>query len=229
MQSAATSAQNHASQTRAACLLDVRVDPVALAGVVRLLDEYVQSGVPHQIVTVNLDFIRIAQRDAEFRAVINAADLSVADGVPVVWAARLFGVPIPGRVTGVDIVERGVALAAERGYRLFLLGAAPGVAAAAASALQRRCPALLVAGTYSPPYGPFSAETDAHIVDRIRAARPDMLFVAFGAPRQDLWIARHKHELGVPVCVGVGGTFDLLAGNLARAPRWMQRAGLEWT
>jgi N-acetylglucosaminyldiphosphoundecaprenol N-acetyl-beta-D-mannosaminyltransferase len=175
-----------------------------------------------------MDFIRLAREDPAFRAAVNGADLVVPDGVPVLWAARLLRQPLGERVTGVDLVEQGAALAAARGYRVFLLGAAPGVADAAAAALTRRHPGLCIAGTYAPPIGPFSAEENARMVAAVRAARPHLLFVAFGAPRQELWIRAHLDELEVPVCVGVGGTFNFLSGAVPRAPRWMRRAGLEW-
>ena len=209
-------------------ILDVAVHRVTLAGVLKRLDEYIRDGRPRQIVTVNMDFIRLAHVDPVFREVVNGADLAVPDGMPLLWASRLLGEPLNERVTGVDIVERGAALAAERGYSIFLLGAEEGVAAAAADRLVRRYPGLRIAGTYAPPVGPFSEEEERRILRLVRAARPDMLFVAFGAPRQDVWIRRHQQALGVPVAVGVGGTFNFLAGRTKRAPRWMQRAGMEW-
>lgn len=209
-------------------ILDVRVHRVTLTAVCEQMEAFIRSGRPHQIVTVNMDFLRLARQDPDFRAVVNAADLVVPDGVPVLWAARLLRRPLGERVTGVDLVEQGAALAAARGYRLFLLGAAPGVADAAAAALVRRHPHLRIAGTYAPPIGPFTAEEDARMVAAVRAARPHLLFVAFGAPRQELWIRAHLEELAVPVCVGVGGTFNFLSGAIPRAPVWMRRAGLEW-
>ena len=209
-------------------IADVRVHRVTLASIAERLDEFVRSCEPHQIVTVNLDFLRLARRDEEFRDALNAADLAVPDGMPVVWISRLLEQPLIERVTGVDIVEQGAALAAARGYSVFLLGAAPGVAEEAAGALISRNPGLRVAGIYAPPVGPFSAEEEAHMLALVREARPEMLFVAFGAPRQDVWLWRHRRELGVPLCVGVGGTFNFLAGRQPRAPRWMQRFGLEW-
>lgn len=209
-------------------ILDVNVHRVSLAGVCERLDEFVASQQPHQIVTVNMDFVRLARSDTEFRDVVNAADLAVPDGVPVLWLSRLLNQALHERVTGVDIVEHGAALAARRGYSIFLLGGEPGVADAAAAVLVRRNPGLRIAGTYAPPFGPFSAEENQRMVSLVKAARPDMLFVAFGAPRQDIWIRQHQDELGVPVCAGIGGTFDLLAGRRARAPSWAQRSGLEW-
>ncbi len=210
-------------------ILDVTVHRTTLDAVIERLDLFVRSGRPHQVVTVNMDFLRIARSDAGFRETLNGADLSVADGVPVIWASRLLGAPLLERVTGVDIVERGAALAAAHGYSIFLLGAEPGVAAEAAAKLTHRFPGLRIAGAYAPPFGPFSDDEQARMLTMVRTARPDILFVAFGAPRQDIWIRQHLQSLGVPVCVGVGGAFNFIAGRLSRAPQWMQRSGMEWT
>ena len=209
-------------------ILDARIDRVSHEALYQRLDEFVQSGRPHQIVTVNTDFLRLARSNPDFRDTINAADLAVPDGVPVVWLAKFVHRTLLQRVTGVDILELAAALASERNYSLFLLGAEPGVADAAAQALVSRYPRLRIAGTYSPPYGPLSAAEEASIITRIREAAPAMLFVALGAPRQDLWIRRHLRALDVPVCVGVGGAFSFVAGRIPRAPRWIQNLGLEW-
>jgi N-acetylglucosaminyldiphosphoundecaprenol N-acetyl-beta-D-mannosaminyltransferase len=146
--------------------------------------------------------------------------------MPLVWASRLSGEPLPARVAGVDLVAECARLSAQEGYRLFLLGAGPGVAEHAAAVLRRRYPTLVLAGTYAPP-GTSPAQ-DAVTIERVRAAAPDILLVAFGAPRQDYWIRGHRDILGVPVCIGVGGSFDLLSGRISRAPSWMQGSGLEW-
>jgi N-acetylglucosaminyldiphosphoundecaprenol N-acetyl-beta-D-mannosaminyltransferase len=189
---------------------------------------FVWSGRAHQVVTVNLDFLSIAERDAEFRDTINSADLAVADGMPLVWLSRLRGQPLPERVAGVELVEACCDVAVESGRGVFLLGAAPGVAQAAAERLVERHPGLRVVGTYTPPMGPLKRKENARIVRMIRDAAPAFLFVALGAPRQDLWIRAHLAELNVPVAMGVGCTFDVLAGVSNRAPGWMQSAGLEW-
>jgi N-acetylglucosaminyldiphosphoundecaprenol N-acetyl-beta-D-mannosaminyltransferase len=209
-------------------ILDVTIHRVTLTQTVSLMDEFVGSRRPHQIVTVNSDFLRLAGADPEFRAVLNSASLAVADGMPLVWASRLRGSALPERVAGVDLVCEGAALAARNGYGVFLLGAAPGVAARAAAELERRYAGLRIAGVHVPPMGPPSPEEDARMVEAVRAARPDMLFVALGAPRQDVWIHRHLQALDVPVCMGVGGSFDFIASRVARAPRLMQRSGVEW-
>lgn len=178
-----------------------------------------------QICTVNPEFIVDAWRNTEFADVLSQADLCVADGIGILFAARLFGVSIGERVTGSDGIYRISERAAVRGWRVFLLGAAPGVADEAASVLRQNYPELAVVGTYS------SSPSDEDwplIRERLAEARADILFVAFGHPRQDLWIAAHNDELNAKVAIGVGGAFDFVAGVRPRAPRWMRRVGLEW-
>jgi N-acetylglucosaminyldiphosphoundecaprenol N-acetyl-beta-D-mannosaminyltransferase len=207
---------------------NVRIGRMSMTEVLEDLARFIASGTPHQIVTVNLDFIRIAQHDATFRDAVNQADLSVADGMPLIWLSRLLRAPLPERITGIDLTQQCAALAAAHGYSLYLLGGEPGVAELAADALARRHAALRIAGMYAPPVGPFTAGEERRMIDGIRAARPDILLVAFGAPRQDVWIRAHLEELDVPVCIGVGGTFNFLARRQPRAPRWLQNIGLEW-
>jgi N-acetylglucosaminyldiphosphoundecaprenol N-acetyl-beta-D-mannosaminyltransferase len=202
---------------------------VDLATAIERMRRFVHSGSPHQIMTVNLDFLRIADRTPDFRETINGADLAVADGMPLVWVSRLQGQALPARITGVELVDEACQIAASSGTGVFLLGAASGVAEAAARRLEHRVPGLDVVGVYSPPFGRLTPEENARIIGLIRAARPGFLFVALGAPRQDLWIREHRDQLGVPVAMGVGCAFDLLAGRVSRAPMWMQRAGLEWS
>ena len=206
-------------------ILGVRVDDVTGDETLALVERFIAERTPHQICTVNPEFIMAAQRDEVFRAVINNAALCLPDGVGVLWAARRLGHPLRERVGGTDIAERMAARAAQLGWRMYFLGAAPGVAEEAAAVLQARYPGLVVAGTFTG--SPARAEEDA-IVERILAARPDVLLVAFGAPSQDVWIARNQSRLQVPVAVGVGGAFDFIAGVTRRAPRWVQRIGLEW-
>lgn len=206
-------------------VLGVRVDCVTTAQTIALMDEMIASRRPHQAVTVNPEFVMRAQRDATFRVVLEEADLALPDGQGILWAARRLGRPLPERVTGSDTTPLLAQLCAQRGYRPFLLGAAPGVAERAAQALIRANPALQVAGTYAG--SPAPAEED-EIVERILTARPDVLLVAYGAPAQDVWIHRNLQRLGVPLCMGVGGTLDFIAGVTPRAPLWMRQRGLEW-
>jgi N-acetylglucosaminyldiphosphoundecaprenol N-acetyl-beta-D-mannosaminyltransferase len=202
-------------------LAGVLIDQLDLSSAVRRIRWFLDSGGTHQVVTVNLDFISIAQRDPAFRATINEADLAVADGMPLVWVSRLKGRALAQRVAGVELVDQSCQLAAELGRSVFLLGAAPGVAEAAGRTMEERYPGLRVADVYAPPFGPISRAEDDLILQRIQHAAPDFLFVALGAPRQDLWIRAHHGRLHVPVAMGVGCVLDLLAGVVRRAPAWM--------
>ncbi len=209
-------------------VLGVRIHIVAMEGAVQRVGAAIEAarvGAPAlQIATVNPEFVMRARRDGHFAAVLEQAGLCLPDGIGIVWAARLSGVRLE-RVAGVDFVAAVARAGAGRGWRLFFLGAAPGVAEAAAAALQARHQDLVVAGTWAG--GPTSAEED-ETLRRIRAARADVLFVAYGAPTQDLWIAGHLPRLPVSVAAGVGGAFDFLAGKRRRAPAWVRGAGLEW-
>jgi N-acetylglucosaminyldiphosphoundecaprenol N-acetyl-beta-D-mannosaminyltransferase len=209
-------------------LSGVLIDRVDLSEAARRIAGYLGSQHLHQIVTVNLDFLQIARADAGFRGTINEADLAVADGMPLVWASRLVGRPLPERVTGNALVEECCRQSAATGDPIFLLGGRPGIAEAAGRAITARHPGAVIAGSYAPPFGPLSATDDRAIVDRINRSGARILFVAFGAPRQDNWIAEHRHELDVRVAMGVGCSLDVLAGIVSRAPLWMQRSGLEW-
>lgn len=206
-------------------ILDVRVDILTWEMFDACVTDFVGSGQPHQAVTVNPEFIMAAQHNASFRQVLNRSDLALADGWGVQAAARLLGQRLPARVTGADGVPRLAGLAAARGWRLFLLGAAPGVAARAADILQAQHPALQIVGTYAGSPNPVDEDV---IVRQVLAAQPDILFVAYGAPAQDLWIARNQDRLRIPLAMGVGGALDFVAGVRQRAPRWVQDVHLEW-
>ncbi len=209
-------------------LLDTWVDKLDLEGVGAQIDAFVQARKPHQVIAANVDFLRLGTQDPSFRVLMNSADLVLPDGMPLVWASRLLGDPLPERTSGVEIIHECSRLAAEKGYSIFLLGALPGVAEEAARVLQAHHPGLRIAGTYSPPQGPLSPDEEERTIRIIQEMQPDILFVAFGAPRQDQWIRSNLQRLGVPVCMGVGGAFDMLAGRVRRAPLWMRNRGLEW-
>ncbi|HEX7736903.1 MAG TPA: WecB/TagA/CpsF family glycosyltransferase [Ktedonobacteraceae bacterium] len=213
-------------------VLGVRVDRVSKEQVLGRMMEIIArrraSGdqLPcQQLITVNPEFVMAAQRDDAFRAAINAATLVVADGVGVVWATRYLRAATPERITGVDTLVALATRSASAGYRIYLLGAAPGIAEEAAARLQSLAPGLQIAGTYAGT--PALAEED-EIIERVRAARADVLCVAYGAPAQDLWIYRNLARLPVALAVGVGGAYDFISGRQRRAPHLMQRLGLEW-
>ena len=178
-----------------------------------------------QVVTLNTEFVMEAQRNGAFRKIINSAALVIADGIGIVWAARLGGTPLPGRITGTDTLVALAKRGAGAGYRFYLLGAAPGVAERAAARLQSIAPGLQIAGTYA---GSPAPEEEEGILQRLREAGADVLCVAYGAPAQEFWIHRNLPRLPVAVAMGVGGAYDFLSGRQRRAPRLMQRLGLEW-
>ncbi|HEY8692509.1 MAG TPA: WecB/TagA/CpsF family glycosyltransferase [Chloroflexota bacterium] len=203
-------------------VLGVRVDDVTVDEAVETIARFVEERTPRQIATINPEFVMAARRQPEFKSVLNAADLCVPDGVGLTWGSWLLRRPLRGRVPGVDLVWRLAGLAADRDWSMFLLGGFEGVGPRTGERLRERHPSLRIAGTYEGhPADPLTTE-------RVRAAQPDLLLVAYGAPAQDLWIAGHKEELGVPVAIGVGGSFDFIAGRAKRAPDWLRRLGLEW-
>lgn len=202
----------------------MRVDCLDMSAALDRIEQFVEDGGHHQVVTVNPEFVMSAQKDPEFSKVLESADLCLADGTGVVWAARRQGCELGGPVPGVDLIPPLAALCARRGFRLFLLGAAPGVAAELAARLRTEHPGLEV-GAHSGSPDPSSDEETLRLIHEHRA---QVMLVAFGAPKQDLWIARLGDRLGVSVAIGVGGAFDYLTGRVPRAPVWMRGAGLEW-
>jgi N-acetylglucosaminyldiphosphoundecaprenol N-acetyl-beta-D-mannosaminyltransferase len=215
-----------------AYILGVRVDRVSQLQALDTIDQLIalrrasDNTLPcQQTVTVNTEFVMAAQKNSEFRQTINSAALTVADGIGVVWATRFVGLPTPSRITGTDIVVALAKRCAQNGYRLYLLGAAPGVAEKTGVKLQALAPGLQIAGSYA---GSPSLAEEVAIIERIHAANADILCVAYGAPAQELWIYRNLSRLPAAVAMGVGGAYDFLSGRQRRAPRIMQRFGLEW-
>lgn len=206
-------------------ILGVRIDDVNTPEMLDALTRFVEQGGAHQISTVNTEFLIAAQRDPAFAAVLRDTALNVPDSAGILWAARWLGWPLRERVTGSDGIYRVAALCAQHGFRLYLLGAAPGIAEQVAHQLGRRCPGLVICGTESGSYEP---EHERAIADRIREARADVLLVAYPSVPQEKWIARNLARSGAAVGMGVGAAFDFVAGVQRRAPLWMQRLGLEW-
>jgi len=202
----------------------VRVDCVDMDSALERIEQLIDRGGPHLVATVNPEFVMRAQRDRDFGRVLAEADLCLADGNGVVWAMRRQGCAMRGPVAGVELVQPLAALCARRGLRMFLLGAAPGVAMELAASLRAANQGLLVNAHAGGPDPAHDVET----LHRIHDHHADVLLVAFGAPAQELWIDRLKNRLGTSVAIGVGGAFDYLTGRVPRAPRWMRRARLEW-
>ena len=206
-------------------ILGVRIHAITVAETLAWIEAALAERVPRQICTSNPEFLMTARRDREFFDVLDRADLVVPDGVGLLLAARWRGARLPERVAGSDLIYRIAERAAHHGWSIYFLGAAEGVALKTAETLRAAYSGLTIAGTFGG--SPKTEEEDA-IVAHVRAAHPDILLVAYGAPAQDKWIARNKERLGVPVSMGMGGAFDFVAGAAQRAPVWVQRRGLEW-
>lgn len=210
-------------------MMGVRFDNLDMDGTLDRIEQLIEKSTPALVVTPNVDHVLRAHSDSIFADLLRHADMVLADGQPLVWASRLLGKPLRQRVAGSDLFPLLCGRAAEKGYRVFFMGGDPGAAEAAADVLRARYPNLIVAGTNCPPYGfEKDAAEDRRTVEAVKAARPDILFVGLGSPKQELWIARHLQEMAVPVSIGVGISFSFIAGQVKRAPRWMRRASLEW-
>jgi N-acetylglucosaminyldiphosphoundecaprenol N-acetyl-beta-D-mannosaminyltransferase len=210
-------------------VLGVRAHAVQIGEVVERMRGWIRArDGSHSIAATSMHGIVEAQHDPSFKDVLNATDLVVADGMPLVWLGRRQGHPLRRRVYGPDLLLAFCEDSAGQGYRHFFYGGEPGVAERLAESLKTRFRGLNVVGTYSPPFRQLSANEDEEIVEMIGRAAPDVLWVGLGAPKQERWIHEHKSRLRVPVVVGVGAAFDMLSGRRKQAPRWMRERGLEW-
>ncbi len=205
-------------------ILGVRVDCLDTKETLERIEGFVGSGRLHHVATVNPEFVMRAQKDRQFARVLEAADMCLPDGTGVVWAARRQGCALQDPVAGTDLVDPLAALCARHDFRLFLLGAQPGVADELATRLAAGNPGLHVAAHSGDP----DPSGDVESLRRIADHKTDVLLVAYGAPAQELWIDRLRSRLAVSVAMGVGGAFDYLTGRVPRAPAWMRRSGLEW-
>ena len=192
------------------------------------LEHLILSGGTHQVCAMNLDTWLNALTDAHLHRIVAGSSMVFPDGMPLVWASGLLGCPLAERVTGVDLVPRLAELSARKGYKIFLLGAKPGVAERVSRLLERNYPGVQIVGTFAPVEENLIRMDHTEILRQIHAVSPDILLVAFGNPKQEKWIWMHRRRLGVPLSMGVGGSFDILVGDMRRAPRWVQKCGLEW-
>ena len=207
-------------------MMGCRIDNLSMEETLVRIEEFIRSGKPHQHVVVNVDKLVKASRDPELRRIVNECALVNADGMPVVWASRLLGKPLKERVAGVDLFEALMRRAGDKGWRVFLLGAREEVVKAVAETYRQRYPELAIAGWRN---GYWQGELEeAQVAEQVRASRADLLFVAISSPKKEQFLGRWQAEMKIPFAMGVGGTFDVAIGLVKRAPRWMQRAGLEW-
>lgn len=206
-------------------LLGLPVDALAMEATLHRIETFVESGTAHQHVVVNAAKVVQAQDDPELARVIRECDLISVDGMAVVWAGRLLGRPVPERVAGIDLMDNLLARAAQLGWRVYFLGARQDVVEDLVRREQRAHPGLVVAGFRN---GYWQAHEEQSVVEAVTATRPDILLVAMSSPRKEQFLGAHKAQLAVPFAMGVGGSFDVVAGRVTRAPLWMQRIGLEW-
>lgn len=209
--------------------LNTRVDNLTMEEALVKTQKLIEEHKTAYVVTPNVDHIVVMEKDEEFAKLYREADLVLTDGKPLIWISKLYGTPIKEKISGSDFFPELCGLAAQKGYSVFILGAAEGVAAKAAANLQAKYPGLQIAGTYSPP---FAFEDDPQELEKIetmiRTAKPTILAVSLGSPKGEKFIYRHKDAYGVPLAISIGATIDFEAGNVKRAPKWMSDHGLEW-
>jgi N-acetylglucosaminyldiphosphoundecaprenol N-acetyl-beta-D-mannosaminyltransferase len=226
---AAASAASVAADIPRREILGIPIAMTDYAGAVDAMDAMVDSRERGYVCAVSVHSLTTALDDPEMPDVFRGATMVLPDGMPVVWAANLLGAGLKGRVYGPELMLRSSERCAERGHRVWLYGGRDqGSLAQLALNLRRRLPGINIVGGYSPPFRPMSAEEEDALVDQINGARPDVLWVGIGAPKQEKWMARMRDRLDVPVMSAVGAAFDFHAGRISQAPVWMQQRGLEW-
>ena len=206
-------------------ILNVPVAALTMREAVAQVQRFIDDKENALIATANAEMIMNAQHDAALREILQTAELVVPDGAGTVWAAHHLGYEMPERVAGYDLVQALLKEAPKRGDRVFFFGSAPGIAESAKNKAEKLYPGVQIVGVRN---GYFTAEDEPEIINEIREAKPDILLAALGVPKQEKWLKKYREELGVPVSIGVGGTLDVMAGNVRRAPKWMQKAKLEW-
>lgn len=209
--------------------MNTEIDNLTMQEALQAIDELINKNDSSYVVTPNVDHIVQLETNKELQKVYANASLILTDGKPLLWIAKWYGTPIKEKISGSDLFPLLCKMAAEKGYTMFFLGAAEGVAAKAAENLMKRYKGLQVVGTYSPPYG---FENEPEEINKIKAMikkiHPRILIVGLGCPKQEKFMYYHCKELGVPISFGLGASFDFEAGNIKRAPKWMADHGLEW-
>jgi len=210
-------------------VLGVRLNAVRIPEVIQQIERWIEDRkVGRFIAVANTHVVMESQQDVSFKRLINSADLCVPDGMPLVWCGRFHGHPLRRRVYGPELMLTFCQETAAKGYRHFFYGGDPDVSGELVKRLQETCPGIQIAGAYSPPFRPLTREEDGEIIERINLARPDVLWVGLGCPKQERWIHGHRQQLKVAAMVAVGQAFDLLSGRKKPAPTWMSENGLEW-
>lgn len=209
--------------------MNTEIDNLTMQEALQAIDELIQKNKSAYVVTPNVDHIVQLERGGEICDAYKNADLILADGKPLLWIAKWYGTPIKEKISGSDLFPPLCSLAAKKGYKMFFLGAAEGVAARAADNLTAHYPGLNVVGTYSPPFGFEKDSFEMRKIEKmITDTKPHILILGLGTPKQEKFILQYRERLGVPVSIGLGASLDFEAGNVKRAPKWMSEHGLEW-
>ncbi len=225
---AASDSNQPPAKPQQATIWGVPFSQVTLADTLKHIDRLIRWGEPGYFITANLNYNMLTSQHRDLAEVNRKASFIVCDGMPMVWWSRWTKNRLPERVAGSELIYALTKWAAIKGYRVYFLGGAPGVAQSAADRLAQRYEGLQVAGVESPPFRPLAADEESEMIQQIRAARPDIVYVALGQPKGERWLAQHYRDIGAPICVQIGASFDFVAGGVPRAPKWLQRAGLEW-
>lgn len=224
-----TDRESTINKTRSFRVLGVRIDAVQIPDVVRRMEKWICAGdATHFITLTNVSSVMEANHHDSFRAILNSADFSVPDGMPLVWLGRLRGNRLERRVYGPDLMLDFCRETHQKAYRHFFFGGASGALEQLEKTMKSAFPSLRVVGAYSPPFRPLTPDEDARVVEMINCAAPDVLWVGLGCPKQERWMYDHKGCLKVPVMLGVGAAFDFFSGQVRQAPKWMREHGLEW-
>jgi N-acetylglucosaminyldiphosphoundecaprenol N-acetyl-beta-D-mannosaminyltransferase len=206
-------------------MMGCQIDNLSMEETLQTIEGFIQSGKPHQHVVVNVDKVVKASRDPELRKIINDCALVNVDGMPIVWASRLLGKPLKERVAGVDLFDALMGYSAKKGWRIFFLGATEEVVTSVKRLYENRYPNISIVGHRN---GYWKLSEENQVVEQIKDAQADLLFVAISSPKKEQFLNRYQADMKIPFAMGVGGTFDVMAGKVNRAPMWMQKSGFEW-
>lgn len=210
-------------------ICNTEIDNLDFVSAIKEIEQLIRSKSSTFVVTPNVDHIIKLNKDREFKTIYNEASLILADGQPILWAAKFLGTPIKEKISGSDLFPKLCEVSTVKGYKLFFLGGREGAALKAAEVLKGKYPNMQIVGIYSPPFGFENDEIENNkIIQMIKESTPDILFIGLGAPKQEKWIYKHKYQYHVPVSIGIGVSFEFVAGMVRRAPVWMQKTGLEW-
>ncbi|MDD5492286.1 MAG: WecB/TagA/CpsF family glycosyltransferase [bacterium] len=206
-------------------ILGFQIDNIQMPETITRIKGYIQSRTPHQIITANSLMLRTAYDNKRLKEVFAKSDLIVPDSIGMILAGKIIGQPLQERVPGIDLMYQLFALCQKENFSIYLLGAKPGVSSQAAEQVRRQFPGIRISGAH---HGYFDEREESQLIAEINKIKPDILFVGFNIPRQELWIAEHLSDLAVPAVIGIGGSLDVISGRIKRAPTGMQQAGLEW-